>query len=170
MNSKCCDLNLPDAFLFSQVPTSYPVSPNEQWPPVNVPVDADKKIQNLETQQLHTSANLLPHNLKPDRLATSKTSSNYDRALIPKEKVCPFSKPSRRNPCTTHANPKKRKDVIQNHLLQIKHQGYDDQHPENDPLWTSWEVDKYWLASRPPPLTSEEDKKAARSKAAKRSY
>jgi len=37
-------------------------------------------------------------------------------------------------------------------------------------LWNSWEVSKYWLVSRPPPLTSDEDKKAARSKAAKKSY
>ena len=37
-------------------------------------------------------------------------------------------------------------------------------------MWDSWEVSKYWLISRPPPLTSEEDKKAARSKAAKKSY
>jgi hypothetical protein len=94
----------------------------------------------------------------------------YDRALIPKEKVCPFSAPSRRNPCTTHANPKKRKDIIEKHLLQIKQKGYDDQHPANDPLWTSWEVDKYWLAARPEPLISKEEKRAARSRAAKRSY
>jgi len=37
----------------------------------------------------------------------------YDRAIIPKEKVCPFSNSSRRNPCTTHTSPRKRKDVIQ---------------------------------------------------------
>ena len=94
----------------------------------------------------------------------------YDRTLIPKEKVCPFSNPSRSNPCTRHAVPKKRKDIIQNHLLLIKHQGYDDQHPANDPLWDSWEVSKYWLVSRPPPLANDEEKKAARSKAAKKSY
>ena len=94
----------------------------------------------------------------------------YDRTLIPKEKVCPFSNPSRSNPCTVHAVPRKRKDVIQNHLLHIKFEGYDDQHPANDPLWDSWEVSKYWLVSRPPPLTTDEDKKAARSKAAKKSY
>ena len=94
----------------------------------------------------------------------------YDRALIPKRKVCPFSKPSRRNPCTTHASPKKRKDIIQNHLLHIKQKGYDDQHPASDPLWHSWEVEKYWLVSRPPPLINDADKKAARSKAAKKSY
>lgn len=94
----------------------------------------------------------------------------YDRSLIPKEKVCPFSAPSRSNPCTVHAIPRKRKDIIQNHLLHVKFEGYDDQHPANDPLWDSWEVTKYWLASRPPPITSEEDKKAARSKAAKKSY
>lgn len=94
----------------------------------------------------------------------------YDRTLIPKEKVCPFSNPSRSNPCTVHAVPRKRKDVIQNHLLHIKFEGYDEQHPANDPLWDSWEVSKYWLVSRPPPLTTDEDKKAARSKAAKKSY
>lgn len=94
----------------------------------------------------------------------------YDRALIPKRKVCPFSEPSRRNPCTTHASPKKRKDIIQNHLLHIKQRGYDDQHPASDPLWHSWEVEKYWLVSRPPPLINNDDKKAARSKAAKKSY
>jgi hypothetical protein len=94
----------------------------------------------------------------------------YDRTLIPKEKVCPCSNPSRSNPCTRHAVPRKRKDIIQNHLLHIKQQGYDDQHPANDPLWNSWEVSKYWLVSRPPPLASDKDKKAARSKAAKKSY
>jgi hypothetical protein len=31
-------------------------------------------------------------------------------------------------------------------------------------------VSKYWLVSRPPPLATDEDKKAARSKAAKKSY
>ena len=148
------------------------MSPNEQWPPVRTrsgrrrqaipkPRDAAAPyIRQPSTTQSQTGPS-------PD---IEDVLNYYDRALVPKEKVCPFSKPSRRNPCTTHANPKKRKDVIQNHLLQIKHQGYDDQHPENDPLWTSWEVDKYWLASRPPPLTSEEDKKAARNKAGKRSY
>jgi hypothetical protein len=94
----------------------------------------------------------------------------YDRTLIPKEKVCPFSNSSRSNPCTVHAVPRKRKDVIQNHLLHIKFEGYDEQHPANDPLWDSWEVSKYWLVSRLPPLTTDEDKKAARSKAAKKSY
>jgi hypothetical protein len=94
----------------------------------------------------------------------------YDRALIPKEKVCPFSDPSRPNPCTTHATPKKRKDIIQNHLLQIKQKGYDAQHPANDPLWESWAINKYWLVSRPSALIKEEDKKAARSKAARKSY
>ena len=94
----------------------------------------------------------------------------YDRTLIPKRKVCPFSNSSRRNPCTTHASPKKRKDIIQNHLLHIKQKGYDDQHPASDPLWNSWEVSKYWLVSRPPPLATDEEKKAARSKAAKKSY
>ena len=94
----------------------------------------------------------------------------YDRALIPKRKVCPFSNSSRRNPCTTHASPRKRKDIIQNHLLHIKQKGYDNQHPATDPLWNSWEVSKYWLVSRPPPLATDEDKKAARSKAAKKSY
>jgi hypothetical protein len=94
----------------------------------------------------------------------------YDRTLIPKQKVCPFSNPSRRNPCTTHASPKTRKDIIQHHLLYVKQTGYDDQHPEDDPLWESWEVSKYWLLSRPPPLASDEDKKAARSKAARKSY
>jgi hypothetical protein len=94
----------------------------------------------------------------------------YDRTLIPKEKVCPFSNPSRRNPCTVHAVPRKRKDIIQNHLLHIKYEGYDEQHPANDPLWDSWEVSKYWLVSRPPPLMTDEDKKAARSKAARKSY
>ena len=94
----------------------------------------------------------------------------YDRTLIPKDKVCPFSNPDRRNPCTTHAVPKKRKDIIQNHLLHIKEGGYDAQHPAGDPLWNSWEVSKYWLVSRPPALTKDEDKKAARSKAAKKSY
>jgi len=94
----------------------------------------------------------------------------YDRQLVPKEKVCPFSDSSRPNPCTTHATPKKRKDIIQNHLLQVKQKGYDAQHPAKDPLWKSWEINKYWLVSRPPPLTTEEDKKAARSKAARKSY
>lgn len=94
----------------------------------------------------------------------------YDRTLIPKRKVCSFSNPSRCNPCTTHASPKTRKDIIQHHLLYIKQIGYDDQHPADDPLWNSWEVSKYWLLSRPPPLASDKDKKAARSKAAKKSY
>jgi hypothetical protein len=140
--------------------------------PLNPIKYADEQVQNLETAPYIRQLSTTQSQTRPQRPSRDieDVLNYYDRALIPKEKVCPFLKPSRRNPCTTHANPRKRKDVIQNHLLQIKHQGYDDQHPANDPLWTSWEVDKYWLASRPPPLTSDEDKQAARSKAAKRSY
>jgi len=118
----------------------------------------------------YTNRRLVPEQPRRQPPDIQDVLNFYDRELIPKEKVCPFSNPCRSNPCTTHAIPRKRKDIIQNHLLHIKFQGYDEQHPANDPLWDSWEVSKYWLVSRPPALTNDEDKKAARSKAAKKSY
>jgi len=63
------------------------------------------------------------------------------------ENVCPFSDPSRPNPCVDHAAPRSRKDSIMKHLNKVK-QDPDPQHPKNDPIWASRLV-RYFLTPRP---------------------
>jgi len=104
------------------------------------------------------------------REAEQQTSSNeeddedveqkfYNRKKRPQQKVCrfpissntqvcPFSLSTRQVPCTSHDQPRKRKDNIMNHLKKIRDQGGDAQHPLDDPLWDSWAVN-WFLLPRP---------------------
>ena len=73
----------------------------------------------------------------------------YDKAKKPpgKAHICPFPA------CPTHRNtPRKRRDAIKFHLLDIRIAGYDEAHPQGDDLWTSWLVQGYYLQKRPPAL------------------
>src|SRR5271168_4735991 len=44
----------------------------------------------------------------------------FDRSKRPTELKCPFSNPSRANPCQRYAEPKSRKDVLGRHLGKVK--------------------------------------------------
>jgi len=94
----------------------------------------------------------------------------YDRDFVPKEKVCPFSAASRLNPCTSHATPKSRKDLIQHHLENVRHKGGDLNHPIDDPLWHSDVVQHYWLAPHPEKSDDPLIMRLAASKASTKSY
>ena len=117
--------------------------------------------------------NELPSSEDEDiQLATDKEEDEkmrfYNRSRHPRQRICPFSNSTRANPCTTHANPRKRKDAIMLHLFKIKGKGGDEQHPLKDPLWNSWEV-KFYLHSRPPKFDENKKKKSSRV-AARRYY
>ena len=82
----------------------------------------------------------------------------FVRVKKPKRLVCPFSDPSRVNRCLSHAEAKSRKDVIENHLLKVKSNGGDEQHPLDDPLWNSFDV--VWFLTPRPKFTPKERKLA----------
>jgi hypothetical protein len=46
----------------------------------------------------------------------------YNREKRP-QKICPFSDPTRTHPCTSHDQPRKRKDAITNHLTKLHNWG-----------------------------------------------
>lgn len=73
--------------------------------------------------------------------------------------VCPFSDPSQPNPCNTFSKVHTRKDAITNHLRAFKFDGYDETHPEDDPLWKSELVERFYLVSEPPKLSIEQKKR-----------
>lgn len=85
----------------------------------------------------------------PDGDSSDRKVAFYSKELRPKTHVCPFSATGRDNPCTTHAQPKGRRDVIMHHLQSIKLDGYDISHPEHDPLWEAPIVKDYYLQKRP---------------------
>jgi hypothetical protein len=70
-----------------------------------------------------------------------------DPSRKPREHVCPFSYGDRKVLCT-QTKDKKRRDLIERHLSRIKLNGYDDAHPQDDPMWQSWLVQKYYLVPR----------------------
>ena len=94
----------------------------------------------------------------------------YERDRASRKKVCPFSAPERANPCTTHATPRTRKDLIQRHLQTVLRHHGDQEHPLDDPLWRSSDLQQYWLAPRPDKLTNPEHKKYARRRTQAKAY
>jgi hypothetical protein len=62
--------------------------------------------------------------------------------------VCPFANVTRQNACD-HSADLKRKDKVKHHLQDVITKGYDDQHPQDDPLWQTSLVAKYYLQRRP---------------------
>ena len=115
----------------------------------------------------HIQVCLPPANMDP---TVEHRLKFYDRDFVPKEKVCPFSPFGRTNPCTSHATPKSRKDLIQHHLENVRRKGGDSSHPLEDPLWQSDVVQHYWLASRPEKTEDPIVMKIAASKASAKSY
>ena len=84
----------------------------------------------------------------PNSLPDDPTISYYVRKRNHSiEKVCPFADPDRENPCTSHHEPRKRKDAIMKHL-QKKKVNPDVAHPANDPLWNS-DIVEYLIQPRP---------------------
>jgi hypothetical protein len=73
--------------------------------------------------------------------------------------ICPFSDPSRPHPCTTFPKVHTRKDAITNHLRAFQFDGYDQAHPKDDPIWKTELVERYYLVSEPPKLSTEQKKK-----------
>jgi hypothetical protein len=92
----------------------------------------------------------------------------FDPTRKPKELKCPFSDPSRPNPCESHSEPKSRKDVIARHLTKIKTNGGDEQHPLDDDLWLSFEV--VWFQTPRPPKFTPKKRKLAKGSAQSRYY
>jgi hypothetical protein len=52
-----------------------------------------------------------------------------------------------------------RKDAITNHLRAFQFDGYDQAHPKDDPIWKTELVERYYLVSEPPKLSTEQKKK-----------
>lgn len=74
--------------------------------------------------------------------------SIYNTIKRPKEFTCPFSASTRQNPCTSFADPRKRKIQISNHLRIVRDKP-DECHPLNDSLWDDPLVKDYYLVKRP---------------------
>lgn len=81
----------------------------------------------------------------------SKLDAKYqlDQTLRPTEFKCPFSDPSRADPCTTLKDGIKKKTQITNHLLAVQNRGGDSRHPKDDPLWNERIITNYYLCKRP---------------------
>ena len=81
----------------------------------------------------------------------------YQFARQKKTHICPFADAQRCNPCAMSTNLK-RKDRVQHHLQHIIVNGYDESHPQDDPLWKSMLVAKYYLQNRPSKFNSDKAK------------
>ena len=106
--------------------------------------DEDEDDEDLERQE---------GNVKKDVVL-----SFFSRAARPKDRVCPFSDSSRENPCSTHNTARSRKDLIKAHLVKMKNQGGDKQHPIDDLLWESYDV--VWFLTARPTFTPAKKQKA----------
>ena len=87
--------------------------------------------------------------------------SFYRRAKLHRPHVWPFSNASRANPCSSHAEPRVRKDAIQRHLQKVKSAGGDSEHPLDDPLWEDFEV-RFYILPRPSKYDEKKRKKGSR--------
>ena len=124
---------------------------------------------NLQPSISHPSLPANVPNVHPNNASTTSPESSVSpesafdyhrhKRLGKLPKVCPFSDPSRENPCTTHNQPRSRKDIIMKHLLKMKSKN-DPSHPKNDPLWES-DVVKYLLQLLPPRYDETQKREAA---------
>jgi len=70
----------------------------------------------------------------------------YYSSLRPRKHVCPFSDPSRSNPCNTlKQRGKGRKDRVAEHLRKMLDGPGDIQHPKDDSLWKTPLVTDYYF-------------------------
>ena len=117
------------------------------------PAIVASKVRHTSTRSLASSANTRTaahtSRLPPLVVSSALHDDSYDPKLRPDEFKCPFSDPSRANPCNTLKDGIKKKTQITNHLLSVEGHGGDSQHPEDDPLWNSRLIKNYYLCKRP---------------------
>ena len=98
-------------------------------------------IINQKTMMAQIPVNKRTNILSPRQKLHSMTAKETTDTFV-------FFNPFRTNPCVTHSRPRVRKDAIKHHLEYLKLHGFDTAHPQNDPIWDSWEVE-YYLMRRP---------------------
>jgi hypothetical protein len=102
-----------------------------------------------------------------ERLTSDVAVAFYGRTLRPAEFVCPFSDPSRKNPCPINTGRKK-KTQISNHLRNTLDKGGDDRDPLDNDLRQSRLVGTYYLIKRL--LLTESQRKRTLQQSISRSY
>lgn len=145
-------------------------------PPSMPPVSCLQPTQTPDPMASNLNPALMPRleNYEPSSSENELQPSEMDSELLfyrlknhRRQKVCPFSDPTRPNPCTSHSTPRSCKDLIMHHLKKVKDSGGDSTHPLDDPLWNSLAVN-WFLLPRPPRLS--EDKRKAATKSAQHRY